>query len=34
MFEGYAQDGRVFMVVFKYFDEITIYPVTAYEVER
>ena len=34
MIEGYALDGRVIMVVFEYIDDITIYPVTAYEVER
>lgn len=34
MLAGYAVDGRVIMVAFEYIDDITIYPVTAYEVER
>ncbi len=34
MIEGYTPDGRVIMVVFEYLDDVTIYPVTAYEVER
>lgn len=30
---GYTPDGRLIFVVFEEIDEITIYPVTAYEVE-
>lgn len=33
MIEGYALDGRVIVVSFEYLDEISIYPITAYEVE-
>ena len=34
MIEGYTPDGRVIMVVFEYINDVTIYPITAYEVER
>ena len=31
---GYAPDGRYVCVVYEQFDDITIYPVTAFEVEE
>jgi len=31
---GFTPDGRYIMVVYEQIDEITIYPVTAYEVEE
>ena len=30
---GYTSDGRYIAVVFEWIDEVTVYPVTAYEVE-
>ena len=30
---GYTVDGRYIAVIFEWIDEITIYPVTAYEIE-
>jgi hypothetical protein len=30
---GFAPDGRYIAVVFEWIDEVTVYPVTAYEVE-
>ena len=30
---GYTSDGRLIVVVFEMFDDMTVYPVTAYEVE-
>jgi hypothetical protein len=30
---GFAPDGRYILVVFEQIDDLTIYPVTAYEVE-
>ncbi len=30
---GYTLDGRYIAVVFEWVDEVTVYPVTAYEVE-
>lgn len=31
---GFTPDGRYIMVVYEQLDEITIYPVTAYDVEE
>ena len=31
---GFTPDGRYILVVFEQIDEVTIYPVTAYEVEE
>ena len=31
---GFARDGRYILVVYEQIDEITIYPVTAYDVEE
>ena len=31
---GFTPDGRYIMVVFEQIDEMTIYPVTAYDVEE
>lgn len=31
---GFAPDGRYILVVFEQIDDVTIYPVTAYEVEE
>ncbi len=31
---GFTTDGRYILVVYEKIDEITIYPVTAYEVEQ
>lgn len=31
---GYTQDGRYIVVAFEWIDDVTIYPVTAYEVEE
>ncbi len=30
---GYTPDGRPILAVFEMFDDVTVYPVTAYEVE-
>jgi hypothetical protein len=30
---GYTSDGRYIAVVFEWIDEVTVYPVTAYEIE-
>ncbi len=30
---GYTPDGRYIAVVFEWIDDVTVYPVTAYEVE-
>jgi uncharacterized DUF497 family protein len=30
---GYTVDGRLILVVYEEIDEVTVYPVTAYEVE-
>ena len=30
---GYTADGRLILVVYEEFDEVTVYPVTAFEVE-
>jgi uncharacterized DUF497 family protein len=30
---GYTLDGRYIAVVFEWLDDVTVYPVTAYEVE-
>jgi hypothetical protein len=30
---GFAPDGRYVAVVFEWMDDVTVYPVTAYEVE-
>jgi uncharacterized DUF497 family protein len=30
---GYTVDGRYIAVIFEWIDEVTIYPVTAYEIE-
>lgn len=30
---GYTPDGRLILVVYEEIDDVTIYPVTAYEVE-
>jgi len=30
---GFASDGRYVAVVFEWMDDVTVYPVTAYEVE-
>jgi uncharacterized DUF497 family protein len=30
---GYTPDGRLVFVVFELLDDVTVYPVTAYEVE-
>ncbi len=29
---GYASDGRLILVVYEEFDDVTVYPVTAYEI--
>jgi hypothetical protein len=29
---GYTEDGRLIFVVYEEIDEVTVYPVTAYEV--
>ncbi|MDA1016891.1 MAG: hypothetical protein O3A00_20840 [Planctomycetota bacterium] len=31
---GFTPDGRYIMVVYEQIDDITIYPVTAYDVEE
>ncbi len=31
---GFAPDGRYILVVYEQLDDVTIYPVTAYEVEE
>jgi len=31
---GYTPDGRLILVVYEQVDEVTVYPVTAYEVEE
>jgi uncharacterized DUF497 family protein len=31
---GYTPDGRLALVVYEEIDDITVYPVTAYEIER
>ncbi len=31
---GYSPDGRLILVVYEQIDDVTIYPVTAYEVEE
>jgi uncharacterized DUF497 family protein len=31
---GYTADGRLILVVYEQVDDVTIYPVTAYEVEE
>jgi uncharacterized DUF497 family protein len=31
---GYTHDGRLIIVVYEEVDDITIYPITAYEVEE
>jgi hypothetical protein len=33
MATGYAADGRLIVVVYEEMDEVTVYPVTAYEIE-
>jgi uncharacterized DUF497 family protein len=30
---GYTRDGRLILVVYEEIDDVTVYPVTAYEVE-
>ncbi len=30
---GYTRDGRLVLVVYELIDDVTIYPVTAYEIE-
>lgn len=30
---GYTPDGRYIAVVFEWIDDVTVYPITAYEVE-
>jgi hypothetical protein len=30
---GYTPDGRLIVAVFEMFDDVTVYPITAYEVE-
>jgi uncharacterized DUF497 family protein len=30
---GYTPDGRLILVVYEEIDDVTVYPVTAYEVE-
>jgi hypothetical protein len=31
---GYTADGRLILVVYEEIDEITVYPVTAYEIDE
>jgi hypothetical protein len=31
---GHTPDGRYIAVVFEWFDDVTVYPVTAFEVEE
>ena len=31
---GYTPDGRLIFVVYEEIDDVTVYPVTAYEVEE
>jgi uncharacterized DUF497 family protein len=31
---GYTPDGRLIFVVYEEIDQVTVYPVTAYEVEE
>ena len=31
---GYTQDGRLILVVYEEIDEVTVYPVTAYDIEE
>jgi uncharacterized DUF497 family protein len=31
---GYAPDGRLILVVYEKVDDVTVYPVTAYEVDE
>jgi len=31
---GYTDDGRLIFVVYEQIDEMTVYPVTAYEIDE
>ena len=34
MITGYTPDGRLIVAVYEILDSVTVYPVTAYEVEE